>query len=71
MPKRLNAFQLESLLSKAGFELISQKGSHKKWRNISTGKQVTVPYHQGQDLPIGTLINIIKGSGLDREYFGF
>ena len=30
--RRLNAKQIEKILKKYGFELISQKGSHKKWR---------------------------------------
>ena len=69
MPKRLSAIGIEKYLLKAGFQLISQKGSHRKWRNDKTGKQVIVPLHKGKDLPIGTLLNIVKGSGLDRDYF--
>ncbi len=30
MPKRLTAKQIETKLKKAGFQLISQKGSHRK-----------------------------------------
>lgn len=69
MPKRLSAKGIEKYLIKAGFLLVSQKGSHRKWRNEQTGKQVIVPLHQGKDLPIGTLMNIVKGSGLDKDYF--
>jgi predicted RNA binding protein YcfA (HicA-like mRNA interferase family) len=54
-----NAKKLEQLLSRHGFELLSQKGSHKKWRNSQTGRQVIVPFHGGRDLPIGTLRNIL------------
>jgi predicted RNA binding protein YcfA (HicA-like mRNA interferase family) len=54
-----NAKQLEQLLSRYGFALLSQKGSHKKWRNPETGQQVIVPYHGGRDLPLGTLRNIL------------
>jgi predicted RNA binding protein YcfA (HicA-like mRNA interferase family) len=70
MPKRLKSKEIEGLLSRAGFIQVSQKGSHRKWRNSETGKQVIVPYHQGKDLPVGTLMSIIKGSGLSKEYFG-
>ncbi len=31
--RRMNAKQVEKILKKYEFELISQKGSHKKWRN--------------------------------------
>ena len=34
---------IEKLLKKYGFELISQKGSHRKWRDIELGLQVNVP----------------------------
>ena len=71
MPHRLSAKETEKILAKAGFTLVSQKGSHKKWRHSSTGKQVIVPFHQGKKLPIGTLMSIIKGSGLGKENFGF
>ncbi len=54
-----SAKQLERLLSRFGFELLSQKGSHQKWRNPNTGRQVIVPYHGGRDLPLGTLRNIL------------
>ena len=31
--RRMSAKEVEKILQKYGFELISQKGSHKKWRN--------------------------------------
>jgi len=57
--RRLTAKEVERLLSKYDFELISQKGSHRKWRNQISGRQVIVPYHSGQSLPLGTLRNIL------------
>ena len=62
--RRMNAKQVEKILKKYGFELISQKGSHKKWRNSSRNLQVTVPYHQGKNLPIGTLRNILVNADI-------
>ena len=53
------AREIERLLSRYGFVLISQKGSHRKWRNLSTGRQVIVPSHRSKDLPIGTVRNIL------------
>ncbi|MDM9382696.1 type II toxin-antitoxin system HicA family toxin [Chlorogloeopsis sp. ULAP01] len=41
-----------------GFQLISQKGSHRKSRNENIGLQVIVPEHRGRTLPIGTLRSI-------------
>lgn len=51
--------ELERLLSQHGFELVSQKGSHRKSRNFETGRQVIVPFHKGKALPLGTLRNIL------------
>lgn len=36
--RRMNAKQVEKILQKYKFELISQKGSHKKWRNSSRAR---------------------------------
>jgi len=70
MPNRLKATEVEKVLRKNNFSLISQKGSHKKWKNQITGHQVIVPFHKGKDLPIGTLMSIVNGSGLDKEDYG-
>ncbi|MGK7900156.1 MAG: type II toxin-antitoxin system HicA family toxin [Hormoscilla sp.] len=56
---RMNADDVERILARYGFELISQKGSHRKWRNPECKIQAIVPYHKGRDLPIGTLRNIM------------
>lgn len=56
---RLTAKEVEKLLSRYGFELISQKGSHRKWRNPVSSRQAIVPLHRNQPLPLGTLRNIL------------
>jgi predicted RNA binding protein YcfA (HicA-like mRNA interferase family) len=63
--KRLSAREVAGILTAHGFVLVSQKGSHQKWKNYTTGKQVIVPFHKGKDLPLGTLLAIIEGSGLE------
>lgn len=57
--RSFNAKELERLLAHYGFELLSQKGSHRKWRNPASGRQVIVPFHSGKQLPLGTLRNIL------------
>jgi predicted RNA binding protein YcfA (HicA-like mRNA interferase family) len=48
-------------LEKDGWTLVSQKGSHIKYRK---GEQTTiVPNHKG-DIPKGTLSQIIKSTGI-------
>ena len=61
---RLNAVQVTAILRRHGFSLTSQSGSHQKWRNPATGKQVIVADHHGKTLPLGTIRSIIAGSGV-------
>lgn len=58
--RRMAAREAEALLRRYGFELISQKGSHRKWRNRHSHLQVVVPEHRGRQLPLGTLVTIMK-----------
>lgn len=55
---RMTAREVESILKRYGFELVSQRGSHRKWKNSRSGLVVIVPEHQGRRLPLGTLRNI-------------
>ncbi len=57
--RRLTAREVERLLTQHGFLMVSQKGSHRKWRHLSRHLQVIVPVHQGRQLPLGTLRNIL------------
>jgi predicted RNA binding protein YcfA (HicA-like mRNA interferase family) len=66
---RLQANEVIKILQRNGFVLVSQRGSHQKWRNSLTVKQVIVPYHQGKQLPLGTIKSIIEGSGVSQGEF--
>ena len=66
---RLRADEVTRVLRRHGFELVSQRGSHQKWRHPNTGRQVIVPNHRGRILPLGTLNSIIDGSGISRVEF--
>lgn len=46
-------------LKKDGWEVVSQKGSHFK----KGTRMCIIPYHKG-DIPVGTLSNIIKSTGI-------
>ncbi|MCL1463743.1 type II toxin-antitoxin system HicA family toxin [Argonema galeatum] len=50
--RRMNADEVERILERYGFKLVSQKGSHRKWRNLDLQIQTIVPYHKGRDLPM-------------------
>lgn len=66
---RLKAVEVVDVLKHHGFILISQRGSHQKWKHPDSGKQVIVPYHKGKQLPLGTLRSIVDGSGIREEEF--
>ncbi|MBV8905929.1 MAG: type II toxin-antitoxin system HicA family toxin [Acidobacteriia bacterium] len=64
---RLTADRILTILKRHGFHLAAQSGSHQKWRNAETGKQVIVAVHRGRVLPLGTMRAIIEGSGIARD----
>jgi predicted RNA binding protein YcfA (HicA-like mRNA interferase family) len=69
--RRLTPREVESILHRHGLVLVSQKGSHRKWRHPVRGVQVIVPMHAGRPLPIGTLLSIMKGAEIpETEYRG-
>ncbi|MEH2070897.1 MAG: type II toxin-antitoxin system HicA family toxin [Nostoc sp.] len=43
--RRITSREVETILRQYGFQLISQKGSHRKWRSEDLGLQVIVPEH--------------------------
>jgi predicted RNA binding protein YcfA (HicA-like mRNA interferase family) len=59
---RMNARQAETVLLRNGFRLVSQRGSHRKWRHDGMRLQVIVPEHRGHDLPLGTLRSIMQAA---------
>jgi predicted RNA binding protein YcfA (HicA-like mRNA interferase family) len=63
-----SAKEVIQALRQHGVVLVSQKGSHHKWRHIN-GRQVIVPMHGSKPIPIGTLKSIIEGSGLTADDF--
>lgn len=71
MPVRPTYSQVVKILIENGFCMVSQKGSHQKWRNYETGKITIVPCHGNKPIPIGTLNSIIRATGLSKELFGF
>ena len=57
-----------SALERAGFSTVRVRGSHYQLSNPSSGRRVTVPYHN-RDLTRATLASIINQSGLTAEEF--
>jgi len=67
MPKLLGSDEVIKILLANGFKYVSQRGSHRKYRNDS-GTTVIVPAGRKQ-MPVGTTQSIIRQSGLDRKLF--
>jgi len=63
---RLSGSKVVKLLSKQGFEIIRQKGSHIFLRH-SDGRITVVPNHK--EIDKGTLREIIRQAGLTRDEF--
>lgn len=66
MPRLPSSRQIIKVLEAHGFQYVSQKGSHAKYRKDA--HTVIVP-HPKPEIPIGTLHSIIRQSGLKREDF--
>ena len=67
VPKLLSSDEIVKILQANGFEFVSQRGSHQKYRNGS-GESVIVPAGRRQ-IPRGTTLSIIRQSRLDRSLF--
>ena len=68
MPKTptLNPKEMMKILKKRGFVLDRIHGSHHYFWHPVTNRRTAVPLHN-KDLPIGTLLSILKQAGIDKE----
>lgn len=67
MPKRIPSAEFIAILTAHGFDFVSQRGSHTKYRD-ALGRTVIIP-HPRKDIPVGTLRSMIRQSGLPKELF--
>jgi len=70
MPKLpvLTSKEVLKILQQNNFEIDHTTGSHYILYHPSNQKRVSVPYHT-KDLPKGTLLSVIKSSGLSKKDF--
>ncbi|MGM0498425.1 MAG: type II toxin-antitoxin system HicA family toxin [Bacteroidota bacterium] len=66
MGKLPSSTEIIKYLEKNGFHYVSQRGSHRKYKN--QGKVVIVP-HPKKEIPIGTFRSIKRQSGLSWTDF--
>ena len=69
MPKRPSSDEIVKVLRRHGFVLVSQKGSHAKYRRTgSPSRTVIVPMGR-KNLLVGTFHSIIEQAGLTEDDF--
>jgi predicted RNA binding protein YcfA (HicA-like mRNA interferase family) len=57
------------VLESEGFEFVSQKGSHAKYRKQGPPKLTVIVPAARKEIPLGTFRSILRQSGLDESAF--
>jgi predicted RNA binding protein YcfA (HicA-like mRNA interferase family) len=61
--------ELCQLLAEQGFQEVRRKGSHVVMQREVAGSTITVPVPDHKEIKTGTLMSIIRQSGLARSLF--
>ncbi|PIP31817.1 hypothetical protein COX24_01465 [bacterium (Candidatus Gribaldobacteria) CG23_combo_of_CG06-09_8_20_14_all_37_87_8] len=69
MPKLFSSKQIIKVLQKHGFILISQCGSHVKFRKMGLEVRTTIVPDNKKEIPRGTFKSILRQSGLEEKDF--
>jgi predicted RNA binding protein YcfA (HicA-like mRNA interferase family) len=71
MPKLrvLSGRQLMAILAQHGFQEIRQKGSHVIMQLTHDEGSISIPVPDHREIRIGTLMSIIRQSGLSKDIF--
>ncbi|HEX5495844.1 MAG TPA: type II toxin-antitoxin system HicA family toxin [Mycobacteriales bacterium] len=64
LPRGLSGADIARALKRGGFEFVSSRGSHHKYRD-GTGHTVIVPQHR--EVAPGTLRSILRQAGWDTD----
>ena len=65
----LSGVEVCAILASAGFEEVRQRGSHVVMRKRTEESTTSVPIPQHKELRTGTLLGIIRQSGVSRALF--
>ncbi len=66
--RMVDAEKVIKVLTKIGFEVKRQKGSHVILKNAA-GTVIVVPVHPGENIGRGLLLKIIRQSGITKDEF--
>jgi len=70
MPRLYSSRHIVSVLERAGFDFVSQKGSHGKFKKgISTMVRTVIVPLAKREIPYGTFRSIVRQSGLSEDEF--
>jgi predicted RNA binding protein YcfA (HicA-like mRNA interferase family) len=64
---RLTSAELIRIIEKRGFVFSRASGSHQIFRHPQTGRRVVIAFHRGKIIPPGTLLNILREAGIERD----
>jgi predicted RNA binding protein YcfA (HicA-like mRNA interferase family) len=64
---RVSGEETAQALLRAGFSVVSTRGSHRKLRHPQTRRTVIVPLHR--ELATGTLASVLRQAGLSADAF--
>jgi len=67
--KQLSGKQVCTILAAHGFDKVRQRGSHVIMQRQTTEGSTTIPVPNHKELKIGTLLSIIRQSGVVRSEF--
>ena len=65
----LSGRQVCELLARHGFSEMRRRGSHVVMQKAAAGSTITVPVPDHDEVRIGTLLSIIRQSGVPRSAF--
>jgi predicted RNA binding protein YcfA (HicA-like mRNA interferase family) len=69
MSKLYSSDQIIKILLRHGFEFISQKGSHKKYRKTGSPTLTAIIPADRKQIPLGTFKSLLRQSGLQSKDF--
>ncbi|MDO8339487.1 MAG: type II toxin-antitoxin system HicA family toxin [Candidatus Burarchaeum sp.] len=65
--RNITSKQMVEFLKSKGFSELRQKGSHLSMFSPSTKHLTVVPMHGTKEIPIGTILSILRSAGLSRK----
>ena len=69
MPKLYSAEKTIKAFQRAGFVIVSQKGSHIKLRGLRNGKLQTIIVPNHKEIARGTFTSILEQAGMTSQEF--